>query len=354
MKKVSVIIPIYNGEKYLEKTILNYLKQDYLNIEFLLVDDGSMDNSLSICNRLATLDNRIKVIHQENKGVSSARNNGIKHSSGEYICFFDSDDYVDDNMISSMVEVANNTSSDMVSCGIAMELQLKSGEYVRQSELRYSDKKKELLSADKIKENILNIWEQAVPYNVVNKLYRRKLIIDNNIQFSDINMGEDLEFNSKILLYLNSIVLIPECFYRYIRDREGAATSKYVKNWFIMRQEENSRIIAFFKEYFKTDKLDAETKEYIARRYINRVIGCMENEFRGCNNENRFSSIKAMIDSTSVQESIQLGEKYSIKIKLIVFGMKNKLYIYVYVCMCFISFIKKKMPRLFEYLKYRR
>lgn len=142
MKKVSVIIPIYNGEKYLENTILNYLKQDYLNIEFLLVDDGSMDNSLSICNRLATLDNRIKVIHQENKGVSSARNNGIKHSSGEYICFFDSDDYVDDNMISSMVEVANNTSSDMVSCGIAMELQLKSGEYVRQSELRYSDKKK--------------------------------------------------------------------------------------------------------------------------------------------------------------------------------------------------------------------
>lgn len=354
MHKVSIIIPIYNSENYLEESVVNYLKQDYSNIEFILVDDGSTDRSLSICYQLASLDQRIIVVHQENSGVSVARNSGIKYSTGDYICFFDSDDLVEPNMISYMVKIAIETDADLVSCGIAMELQTKGGKYVRQSEIKCSNKKEMVLDSNNIQSNILNIWEDAVPYNVVNKLYKRNLIIDNNIQFSNLTMGEDLEFNSRILFHVNKLVLIPICFYRYVREREGAATSKYVKGWFKIREEEHRRIINFFKEYYKVDLLDVETKEYISRRFINRVIGCMENEFRSENNHNKYYALKDMINNDLVQESLQHGRKYSFKIKIIVFGMKKKLYTYSYACVFFISIVKQRLPRLFEYLKYRR
>ncbi len=354
MHKVSIIIPIYNSESYLEESIANYLNQDYSNIEFILVDDGSSDNSLYICYQLASLDNRIKVIHQENRGVSAARNTGIKCSTGDYICFFDSDDLVEYNMISYMVDIAVKTDADLVSCGIAMELQTRNGKYVRQSEIKCSNKKDKLLGVDDIRKNILGIWEDAVPYNVVNKLYKRNLITDNNIEFSNLRMGEDLEFNSHILFQTNKIVLTPYCFYRYIREREGAATSKYVKDWFKIREEEHKRIIDFFKGYYNVDFLDSKTNEYISRRFINRVIGCMENEFRPNNNQNKYDVLKEMIDNDLVQESLHHGSNYSFKIKIIVFGMKNKLYAFSYTCIYFISIVKKRMPRLFEYLKYRR
>lgn len=100
--RFSVIVPIYNVEKYLNKCIDSIMNQTYNDFELILVDDGSPDNCLSICNHYADTDNRIKVIHQENKGVSIARQNGVSIAKGEYLAFIDSDDWVEINFLSSM------------------------------------------------------------------------------------------------------------------------------------------------------------------------------------------------------------------------------------------------------------
>jgi len=99
MKKTSVIVPVYNAEKYLDKCIQSILNQDYKNIEVILIDDGSLDNSGNICDEYAKVDSRVKVVHKKNGGVSSARNCGIDIATGEFIMFVDSDDYIEYNMI---------------------------------------------------------------------------------------------------------------------------------------------------------------------------------------------------------------------------------------------------------------
>ena len=113
---ISIIIPVYNVEKYLDKCINSVLMQTYKNIEILLINDGSTDSSGQICESYAKKDSRIKVIHKENGGLSDARNVGIEHSTGSYIMFVDSDDYIDCNMASVLYNLLNSTNSDMAIC----------------------------------------------------------------------------------------------------------------------------------------------------------------------------------------------------------------------------------------------
>ena len=113
---VSVIIPVYNVEKYLKDCINSILNQTYSNWEMILVDDGSVDNSGDICDKFSKNDSRIHVIHQTNKGVSFARNKGIEKANGEYLIFIDSDDWIENNMFEEMITAINNTKADACYC----------------------------------------------------------------------------------------------------------------------------------------------------------------------------------------------------------------------------------------------
>lgn len=114
MEKISVIIPIYNVEKYLEKCVNSVLRQTYMDLEVILVDDGSPDNCPAICDELAGTDSRIRVIHQKNGGLSSARNTGTAAANGEFIFYLDSDDYLEDDALSTVMAVQKETGSDVV------------------------------------------------------------------------------------------------------------------------------------------------------------------------------------------------------------------------------------------------
>ena len=114
---VSIVVPIYNAENYLTKCIYSIIKQTYKNIEIILVNDGSTDNSLKICETFALNDKRIIIISQKNMGVSTARNIGINVAKGEYISFVDSDDTIEDNYIQELVDNSNSGKVDVVICG---------------------------------------------------------------------------------------------------------------------------------------------------------------------------------------------------------------------------------------------
>ena len=116
MKKISVIVPIYNSEDYIDRCVRSIVEQSYKNIEIILVDDGSTDNSSMMCDEWAKNDKRVKVIHKENGGVSSARNEGLKIAKGDYISFVDSDDYIDKKMIEKMLNQMEKGNTDLVIC----------------------------------------------------------------------------------------------------------------------------------------------------------------------------------------------------------------------------------------------
>lgn len=351
--KVSVIIPIYNAAEYLEKSLGNYIKQSYTNLEYILVDDGSKDNSLDICKKFEKQYNNITVITQENQGVSAARNKGLMVAKGEYVAFFDADDYVDDNMIEKLVLIAQEYKLDVVGCGLAMEIERRNGKRIRQSQLFYEDYLVVFSNKDQLKENILKIWEKNIPYNIVNKIYRKKFLSENEISFSSLKMGEDLEFNMQVLLKCKNLALIPECYYQYIRNRIGAATFHYVENWYFIRKEENERIKKFFKCFLNTDKLPDNIIEYISRRFVNRAIGCLENEFRNKNTDKLYN-IKEIIASNTLQTAIAKGKNYSLKIKLILIPIRKKSVLLTIIVFWGINLVRTKMPELFEYMKYRR
>lgn len=111
--KISVIVPIYNADKYLARCIESIVNQTYHNLEIILVDDGSVDQSLKICEQYAKNDTRIKIIYQHNQGVSVARNNGISHANGEYVCFVDADDFVSEDYCQNLVELIKRDKSDI-------------------------------------------------------------------------------------------------------------------------------------------------------------------------------------------------------------------------------------------------
>jgi raffinose-raffinose alpha-galactotransferase len=116
---VSVIIPVFNVEQYIERCVESVINQEYKNIEIILVDDGSTDQSGMLCDELATKDERIHVIHKKNGGLSSARNSGLEHASGEWVTFIDSDDWVTEDYVSGMYNTAEMSKADVVIGGVA-------------------------------------------------------------------------------------------------------------------------------------------------------------------------------------------------------------------------------------------
>lgn len=348
--KLSVIIPIYNSARWLDKCLSCYFSQTYKDVEFILVDDGSTDESYAICSVYEEKYDNIRLIHQSNKGVSSARNIGLKAAQGEYISFLDSDDYIDCEMLSDMMKFAVENQLDVVCCGISMELEMNEKRYV-QSQIKFGNDIM-VLNRTEIKQQMLNMWEKSVPYNIWNKIYRKKLLHDNNINFSNLHMGEDLEFNMNVFRVCNKIGSIPKCYYHYIRERDGSATSKYIPNWFEIRKQENERINKFFLDYLECSTLPCEYAEFAARRFVIRSLGCIENECK-CK-ETRFRLVNSIVEDSELQKSICTGKKYSIPVKLLILPIKHKITNLVILEAIVIGNIRRRLPRVYEYFKFKR
>ena len=213
--KVSIITPVYNVDKYLEECIESILKQDYRNIELILVDDGSTDNSKEIIKRYAKIDNRIKAVFQKNMGAPTARNKGIELATGEYILFFDSDDVLEENIISEMVSKIEQDNADLL-IGNFIEID--------ENSKKLSDKiffrEEKTINDSIIKECSLF---QPVPGN---KLYKKEIIKNNNLRFADVKIAQDLNFYIKYLLFIKKVTCINKFVYKY-RIIQGSISRTY-------------------------------------------------------------------------------------------------------------------------------
>lgn len=214
---ISIIVPIYKVEKYLPKCIESLLNQTYRDIQIILIDDGSPDNSGKICDRYSAKDSRIKVIHQANSGVSSARNTGLDIALGNYIGFCDPDDFVAPDMYQKMVEAMEREKVDLVVCGYDYY-----DEQYRKDESRpYHIRDNETLT----KEDIycrLSDMPPTIRHGVVNKIFRRRLLY--GIRFDEsLHSAEDGNFLLDYLRVVDSALFIHEPLYRNL-VRNGSAT----------------------------------------------------------------------------------------------------------------------------------
>lgn len=276
--KVSIIMPVYNSEKYVKNAILSVLNQTYKNIELIAVDDGSTDNSLEILNNIKNDDSRLKVYTKENGGISSARNYGIDRATGEYIGFIDNDDEYVPELIAENIALIVKHNAEIIKFNKTKRIvEKESNNYTVKIgfPVTYLESKQIIAQFDKINLFGGTIW---------NALYKRDFLNDNNIRFdeSDRNVIEDHRFNLDCYKKLNRIVLNPKTYYIW-NMRIGHSTSgRFIENRFNQMRVEANNLYLFLKE----NNIDEELPNYWSRikaMYLVNIILVMNYKNSGFN-----------------------------------------------------------------------
>ena len=238
---ISVIVPLYDVESYLRKCLDSIVHQTYRNLEIILVDDGSTDQSGAICDEYANQDTRIKVLHQNSAGVSVARNAGLDAAKGEYVLFVDSDDWIESETCAAALSIAKSKQADIVCFG-----------YTETS----PDGKEKTLKADSpgfvSKDDLIRelIWGGGVIQTMLwNKLFSIRLF--DHLRFVEGRVHEDIEIMPRLVFLSDTIYVTDHVFYHYVRRKHGSITanlyeSKTIKDRIFVNRER----LAFLEEHY--------------------------------------------------------------------------------------------------------
>ena len=213
---VSIVVPVYNMGTSIKICVESLIKQSYKNIEILLVDDGSTDNSLQVCKKFEEVDKRVRVFHTENHGAGPARNYGIKNAKGRYICFPDADDLYEENAVSAMVQAMSNGINDFVVAGFTSL----DGNGKKVTERSYKDRE---VSGIQMRSNYNKYIGENEEFGINgapwNKLYDLKIIRENQIEFPELRRHQDTAFIFMYLCHVNNVHFIEENVYiHYVND----------------------------------------------------------------------------------------------------------------------------------------
>ena len=307
--KVSVVIPVYNTEKYLKQCIESVAAQTLEELEIIMVDDGSGEECALLCDELAKADPRIKVIHKENQGAGIARNCGIEAATGEYIGFVDSDDFVDGKMYESLYEAASKNDADLAISGISFvggNTFGKSGEYVEKSYFQ----KETLFEKEDMKQLILGVVgakpqdpdDSLYGVSVCKNIFRRSLAADEEIRFMSERkiMSEDTFFMVDFLKRSQKAVGVPGAFYCYRRNDDSFSKS--------YRSDRFQKALIFLEEIEKRIQDRFSKEEYGI--YLNRLIQgygrilCSQEIMYAKDQKIKYSSLKKRLKTICTNETI--------------------------------------------------
>ena len=319
--RVSIIVPIYKGELYIRQCIDSILNQTYRDFELILINDGSPDNSINICNDYANRDSRVRVFDKENEGVSVTRNFGIEISRGEFITFVDCDDYIDDTFLENGILGMGNNDVDLWVSGLYME------EYFNNdiiSSIEYSGFKK-IYSVKSLLESLNKDYPLICISGPWCKFYKRSILKKYNIVFDkNLSLGEDTDFNLDYLKACNKISFSNKIFYHYRRLSNESLFSKYHSNFY----EIHVKIFDKMRDLFYQNKCnDASTLEFEVM-YTNLMIGCIHKEFNF--KESSKSKRKMVIKKIGENSNINLSYLLDKKNYILVFLLKLKCYNLLY------------------------
>lgn len=322
MSKISVIIPVYKVEKYLDKCVQSVINQTYKDLEIILVDDGSLDNCSNICNKYAEIDKRVKVIHKENGGLSDARNAGLKIASGEYIGFVDSDDYISEYMYEKLYELIINNNADVSCCGVSLctENSIRPQAIVEQTFVcNNEDAFKYMLEG----KNMINIWVWC-------KLYKREIF--NKISFAKDKRYEDVFFMNDLIPIIKTVAITTHPYYYYVNRYDSITGSDFItadidiitayeicRKTFISKYPNLKRQIEFryiWSHFYILDKMILNRKKYKKTYLFKYVVRFLrKNFFRIMSNsyftkERKLSEILLFIGSPFYKQIVKIKSKH--------------------------------------------
>ena len=236
--KYSVIIPVYNVENYLSRCIDSLLAQNYVDLEILLIDNGSKDQSGQICEDYAAQFSNITAYHIPNKGVGSARNFGLSKAKGEFICFMDADDYLVGNLFSD-VESQLDSQLDLLVFSYYNSIEKNLSEIDRSAKILPTEGKKDKSDFIAL---FQELWLTDMMYTVWNKIYRKEFLEEHQIVFGSYELGEDVRFNLNVYQHVNAVLLVKSCYYVYISGRIDSAMGQYNPNRMNYQLEELGKV----------------------------------------------------------------------------------------------------------------
>lgn len=338
MELISIIIPMHNAEKTIEKTINSVLNQKYEQYEIILIDDASTDNTVEICNKIKEQNNKkmIKILLIEKSGPSKARNEGIKIASGKYIMFLDADDYYENNMLEIMYNKVKANNDTLVCCNFYEVYQngnKRSAKFITDYEV-------------KGKENLykgIEYLQENFKFNTLwNKIYFKNIIDKHHINFDEnINMGEDYKFNITYCNHINSIQYIEQCLYNYVISQESLCATYDKTNEF----ERRIKNINHNKEMFEENNYPLD---YIYNKYISAIIGTIEVliSIQGIKLKEKLEKIKTYANYREIKETIHKDFKVKKENILIYNLLKKNNYIFVYLYVLLRTKLKKIIYKL--------
>ena len=285
MVKVSVIVPIYNAEEYLEKCLNSLVNQTLKDIEIILINDGSTDGSKEIINKYKEKYDNIILVDKKNEGIGKARNDGIKKASGEYITFVDSDDYIKENMFEDYYEYSKKYNLDMVS---GLYYKVKNGKETLVKLPKYK------IGNVKTSPNIMI----ATEYGLGAKFFKKSMIIDNNIFFEENKKYEDMPFVSKCLLKSKLVGQTPEAYYYSLMHKNSQTSTvdskvfdiidilkiimNYYKREFYLNEEVNYIVIDTVTNYMLQQRFQKDKK--VKNDFIDSGYKFLENNIKNWKN----------------------------------------------------------------------
>ena len=335
--KISIIIPVYNVEKYLNRCVDSLLGQTLKDIEIILVDDSSTDNSPRICDEYLKTDERVKVIHKPNQGAGMARNSGLEIAKGDYVGFVDSDDYVDLNMYKALYDTAVKYDADLVMSGVRYvdgNMFEKQGEIIEKS---FFDADTVFETENDIKKLRLGIVgappeakdDSRYGMSVWKNLLRRDVIVNNNLKFMSEReiLSEDALFMIDYISVINKAVGINGAFYNYCRNEDSISKS-YKKDRF-------DKSMYFLDEIEKRFQNDTDEYKIYLDRFIQafcRVV-CSQEIMYASDNNIKYKDLKKRLKSIcnndmvkKVLKTYPLG-KLPVKQAIFAFAVKYRLYL---------------------------
>ena len=267
---VSIIIPIYNAENEIARCIESIYNQTFADYEIILVNDGSKDGSLDVCNVYASKDSRIKVIDKENGGSGSARNAGIEVASGKYIYFCDADDEISENLLKRVYDEAEKGAYDLVIFSVHSKIiDSKTGDVQR--EYYTTQESRSFEDRQAFRSDFSRLYYEGVLFGgPINKLFKRDIIMNENVRFPDLRRGQDEIFNMRYYQFVNSCTVIPDALYTYYQFDDKGRNKKYRIGYFSTTTK-----MYFFTLNNLLEEFGADDK-YTAEKFQNSFVYSME------------------------------------------------------------------------------
>lgn len=308
---ITIIIPCYNIETHLSKCIESVLNQTFQDFELLLINDGSKDRTLEICQQYQKQDQRIKVFSHENKGVSFTRNKGIEEAKRDYIMFIDGDDWIERDMLSCLVEAGLSTDTTNV-CGMIHE---------RNGKIFKDEFYSTLVAQNKVvfnQDEFISLFPSAILSSPCCKVYNREILIHNNIRFIEsLSFQEDLIFNLPYFANIKIIRIVPVFKYHYV-EHEISSSSRFHPNL--------TKSVVSVSEHLEKMSNYTSSNTAIQKFNIDQILKLIANYLHndsGMNSKKKLNAIKEVMNSKIFEESKGIIKDMALG-KILKWALQNK------------------------------